>query len=94
MKVLSSMVLVVVLLVGLAGCGRTLAELRVDSDAVVDNATGVANQTISTVGTVAKQLIRAGFAVYDIAKSMFQDSEENVETVVKTVTGAGNTPNP
>ena len=81
MKVLSMMVLSAVLVGGLVGCGKTLTELRTNGDAVVDNATGFASQTLNTVGVIAKKLIGVGFAVYDIGKKMVEDTTDNVGTV-------------
>lgn len=81
MKAFSMIVLSVVLVGSLVGCGKTLAELRTNGDAVVDNATGFAGQTLSTVGTIVKKLLGVGFAVYDIGKKMFDDTTDNVGTV-------------
>ena len=92
MKAFSMIVLSVVLVGGLVGCGKTLTELRTNGDAVVDNATGFASQTLGTVGTIVKKLIGAGFAVYDMGKKMVDDTQDNVGTVVNTVTGASTTP--
>jgi hypothetical protein len=92
MKVLLTMVLLVVLMGGLVGCSKTLAELRTNGDAVVDNATGVAGQTLNTVGVIVKKLIGVGFAVYDMGKKVVEDTKDNVVTVKDVVTGASTTP--
>ena len=82
----------VLMMGGLSGCGKTLAELRTNGDAVVDNATGFASQTLTTVGTIVKKIIGVGFAVYDIGKKMVEDSKDNGSAVVNIVTGASETP--
>ena len=87
MKVLSMIVLSVVLIGGVAGCGKTLTELRTNGDAVVDNATGFASQTLGTVGVIVKKLIGVGFAVYDIGKKVVEDTTDNVGTVTGGVVG-------
>lgn len=87
MKVFSTIVLSVVLVGGMVGCGKTLTELRTDGDAVVDNATGFASQTLSTVGTIVKKIISTGFAVYDIGKKMVDDTTDNVGIVTGGVVG-------
>lgn len=87
MKVFSSMMLSIVLIVGMVGCGKTLTELRTDGDAVVDNGTSFINQTINTVGTIVKKLVGVGFAVYDIGKKMVEDTTDNVGTVTGGVVG-------
>jgi len=92
MKVFSTIILSVVLVGGLVGCSKTLTELRTNGDAVVDNATGFASQTISTVGAIVKKLIGVGFAVYDMGKKVVEDTKDNVVTVKDVVTGASTTP--
>lgn len=92
MKALSMMVLSVVLVGGLSGCGKTLNELRANGDAVVDNGSTFVMQTVSTVGTIVKKLLGVGIAVYDMGKKIVEDSKDNVGTVVNTVTGASETP--
>jgi len=92
MRIFSIIVLSVVLMSGLVGCGKTLSELRTNGDAVVDNSVGFASQTLSTVGTIVKKILGVGFAVYDIGKKMVEDSKDNVGTIVNTVTGASETP--
>jgi hypothetical protein len=87
MKVFSTIVLSVVLVGGMVGCGKTLAELRTNGDAVVDNATGAASGILSTVGTIAKKVIGAGFAIYDIGKKIYDDTTDNVGTVTGGVVG-------
>jgi len=86
-------VLVSVLMVGgMVGCGKTLTELRTNGDAVVDNGTNFVNQTVNTVGAIVKKLLAVGFAVYDMGKKVVDDTKDNVGTVVNTVTGASTTP--
>lgn len=92
MKVLSMIIMSVVLVVGLSGCGKTLSELRSDGDAIIDNGAGAAQGIIGTVGEIAKRVIAAGFAVYDIGKKVVEDSKDNVGTAVNVVTGASETP--
>jgi len=92
MKVFSTIILSVVLVGGLVGCSKTLTELRTNGDAVVDNVTGFASQTISTVGAIVKKLIGVGFAVYDMGKKVVEDTKDNVVTVKDVVTGASTTP--
>lgn len=65
----------------LTGCGKTLGELRTNGDAMVDNATGAANGILTTVGTIAKKAISAGFAIYDIGKKVVEDTQDNAGTV-------------
>lgn len=81
MKALSMIVLSVVLVGGLVGCGKTLTELRTDGDAVIDNSVGFANQTLVEAGMIAKKLIGIGFAVYDIGKKIVEDAKDNVGIV-------------
>jgi hypothetical protein len=92
MKVLSMIVLSVVLVAGVSGCGKTLGELRTDGDAIVDNGAKVVTETVSMVGTIVKKLLGVGIAVYDIGKKMIEDIKDNGETVINTVTGASETP--
>ena len=87
MKVFSTIVLSVVLVGGLVGCGKTLTELRTNGDAVVDNPTGAASGILGTVGTIAKKVIAAGFAVYDLGKKIVDDTTYNVGTVTGGVVG-------
>ena len=87
MKVLSTIILSVVLVGGMVGCGKTLTELRTNGDAVVDNATGAASGILSTVGMIVKKLIGVGFAVYDIGKKVVEDTTDNVGTVTGGVVG-------
>lgn len=92
MKVISTVALSVVLVVGLSGCGKTLTELRTDGDAVVDTGVKTGVSVLTAVGEVVKKLVGVGFAVYDIGKKIVEDSKDNVGTVVNTVTGASETP--
>jgi hypothetical protein len=92
MKAFSTIVLSVILVGSLAGCGKTLGELRTNGDAIVDNGEKFVNETVSTVGTIVKKLLGVGIAVYDIGKKMVEDVKDNGSTVINTVTGADNTP--
>lgn len=80
------------LVVSVSACGKTLGELRTDGDAIVDNGTAAAGQLLTTVGTIIKKAIGAGFAIYDIGKKVVEDSKDNVGTAVNVVTGADQTP--
>jgi len=91
MKSFVSIVLVVGML-SVVGCGKTLAELRSDGDAIVDNGTQAVNGIIGTVSTVLKKLISAGVAVYDVVKKAGEDIEDDVIIVKDTVTGSSTTP--
>lgn len=92
MKALSTFIMAIFLVTSLSACGKTFIELRTDGDAIVDNSTAAASQVISTVGTIVKKIISAGFAVYDLGKKMVDDSKDNVGTVVNLATGADQTP--
>jgi hypothetical protein len=91
MKVAMIVLASVLMVGGLSACGKTLTELRTNGDAVVDNATGFAGQTLSTVGTIVKKIIGVGFAVYDIGKKMIDDTTDNVGTVTGGVIGTAPT---
>jgi len=92
MKALSMIVLSVVMVGGLSGCSKTLNELRANGDAIVDNGTTFATETLGTVATIVKKVLGVGIAVYDMGKKVVEDSKDNVGTVVNTVTGASETP--
>lgn len=81
-----------VAVVGLSGCGKVLGELRADSDAVIDNGTAVVSQTVGMVSGILKQVVKMGVAIYDLGKSVVDDTQDNVNTAMNAVTGAGETP--
>lgn len=75
------------LLVVSAGCGKTLAELRTNGDAIVDNGTTFVNQAVNVGSSIVKKIIGAGVAVYDIGKKVVEDTKDNAVTVKDTVVG-------
>ena len=87
MKKVVSLMCMMMFVVSMVGCGKTLMELRTNGDAVVDNGTAFVNQTVGTVGTIVKKLIGVGFAVYDIGKKMIEDGKDNIGTVTGGVVG-------
>lgn len=87
MKVFSAIVLSIVLMGGMVGCGKTLVELRNDGDAIVDNAVNSGGGVLSTVGVIVKKVIGVGFAIYDLGKKMVEDTTDNVGTVTGGLVG-------
>jgi hypothetical protein len=85
MKKLSMVVLAVVLMGGISGCGKTVAELRASTDSIVDNG----EQAIVTGVGIASGLIKKAVslvpAVYEVGKKAVEDSKDNVNTVVNAV---------
>lgn len=70
-------VLMSVLMVGgMVGCGKTVTELRANGEAIVDNG-----------GSIIKKAMDAGVAVYDIVKKVIEDTKDNVVTVKEVVVG-------
>lgn len=92
MKALSMIVLSVVLMGSVAGCSKTLTELRANGDAIVDTGVNTSVSILTTVGEVVKKVVGVGVAVYDMGKKIVEDSKDNIGTVVNTVTGASETP--
>ena len=76
MKVFSMIVLSVVLMGGMVGCGKTVTELRANGEAIVDNG-----------GSLIKKIMDAGVAVYDIVKKVLEDGKDNVNIVKDIVVG-------
>jgi hypothetical protein len=86
MKVIHGM-MAMMLLVMSVGCGKTVSELRTNGDAMVDNGATFVSQVINVGASIAKKVIGAGIAVYDIGKKVVEDTKDNVVTVKDTVTG-------
>lgn len=84
---ITHVMMAMMLLVMSVGCGKTLAELRTNGDAVVDNGTAFVGQTINTGATLLKKLLGIGFAAYDIGKKVVEDTKDNAVTVKDTVMG-------
>ena len=76
MKVFSMIVLSVVLMGGMVGCGKTVTELRANGEAIVDNG-----------GSLIKKIMDAAVAVYDIVKKVLEDGKDNVNIVKDIVVG-------
>lgn len=76
MKVMLTMMISVMLMGGMVGCGKTVNQLRADGEAIVDNG-----------GSFIKKIFDAGVAVYQIVKSVVEDSKDNVQTIKEAVTG-------
>lgn len=86
MKRLMMMLMVIVMMGGMYGCGKTLAELRTDGDAIVDNAEEVAHRGTGLVGTIVKKAIAIGGAIFDIGKKVVEDSKDNVNVITNQAT--------
>ena len=74
----ASLMLVAVL--SLTSCGKTITELRADGGAIVDNG-----------GSIIKKAMDAAVAVYDIVKKVVEDSKDNVNAVKAVVVPAEST---
>lgn len=68
-KIVRGMV-IAVMLVGLGGCGKSLAQVKYMGDTTVD------------VGaTVAKNGVGVGLSIYELLKAFWEDSKDNIATV-------------
>ena len=67
-------VILLVAVLSLTGCGKTITELRADGGAIVDNGS-----------SLIKKVLDAGVAVYDIVKKVMEDSKDNVNAVKEVV---------
>lgn len=72
------------------GCGKTLTELKLNGDAVVDNTSSAAGHTLVVAGGIVKKIIGIGKAVYEIGVKVVEDSKDNAVTVKDTVSEAAN----
>jgi hypothetical protein len=89
---ITHVMMAMMLLVMSVGCGKTLAELRTNGDAIVDNGATFVNQAVNVGAGIVKKAIGAGVAVYDIGKKVVEDVKDNTGTVVNVVTGTSENP--
>lgn len=75
MKLIMLMV-VCVFMLSVVGCGKTVAQLREDGGAIVDNG-----------GSLIKKIFDAAVEVYNIGKKVVEDSKDNVSAVKGAVVG-------
>lgn len=61
--------------VSLSACGKTVMELRADGGAIVDNGS-----------SLLKKIMDAGVAVYDLVKKVVDDGKDNVTVIKQVVT--------
>lgn len=67
----------IVTVLSLTGCGKTVAQLREDGGAIVDNG-----------GSLIKKALDAAVAVYEIGKKVLEDGKDNVNAVKHVVGSA------
>jgi hypothetical protein len=85
MKKLSMVVLAVVLMGGISGCGKTVAELRASTDSIVDNGEQAIVTGVGIASGLIKKAVSLVSAVYEVGKKAVEDSKDNVNTVVNAV---------
>ena len=87
MKAKMTVLMVVLMVGGASGCGKTLNELKVNADAAVDNTAQTGSEMLYVLKGVVKKIIGIGKAVYDIGSKAVEDSTDNAVTVKDTVVG-------